>query len=209
MFCTTTSEFSLLWNGEKTTPFTLTRGLQQGDPLSPYLFVLYLDRLSQLIENDVRSKKWSPFRITRKGPFLSHVFSADDLILFGKATVENANTLMSCLDRFCNISEQKVNPQKSKILFSPNSDCNTISEICRVTGMAATDELGWYLGVQIEGKRLTRKSFHDLVTKIHDRLSSWKAKQLSFAGRQVLIQSVSSIMANHTMQTTKLPISIC
>ncbi|GLT78653.1 hypothetical protein SLA2020_501810 [Shorea laevis] len=209
MFCTTTSEFSLLWNGEKTTPFTPTRGLRQGDPLSPYLFVLCLDRLSQLIENDVQSKKWSPFRITRKGPFLSHVFFADDLILFGKATVENANTLMSCLDRFCSISGQKVNPQKSKILFSPNSDCNTISEICRVTGMAATDELGRYLGVQIEGKRLTRKSFHDLVTKIHDRLSSWKAKQLSFAGRQVLIQLVSSTMANHTMQTTKLPVSIC
>ncbi|GLT44685.1 hypothetical protein SLA2020_185700 [Shorea laevis] len=64
MFCTNAFEFTLLWNGEKTTPSTPTQGLRQGDLLLPNLSVLCLDRLLQIIENDVGSKNWSPFRIT-------------------------------------------------------------------------------------------------------------------------------------------------
>ncbi|GLT31654.1 hypothetical protein SLA2020_063760 [Shorea laevis] len=192
MFCVSTSSFSLLWNGEKTEPFTPRRGLRQGDPLSPYLFVLCLDKLSQMIENATRTKQWNPFRITRKGPSLCHLFFADDLVFFGKATINNMRTLMDCLQSFCNISGQKVNASKSKIFFSPNTNRGLIDEITQFSRIEATDDLGRYLGVPLHHKRVTRATYYDLLLKVKTKLSSWKAAQLSFAGRQVLIKSVSS-----------------
>ncbi|GLT67726.1 hypothetical protein SLA2020_400130 [Shorea laevis] len=162
-----------------------------------------------MIENEVRLKNWTPMRITRKGPSLTHVFFADDLILFGKATVENALTVINCLDRFCSFSGQKVNVHKSKILFSPNTDRQSIESICSITRMAATNDLERYLGVPIHCRRGTRNTYRNVVKKVQDRLSLWKANQLSFAGRQVLIHSVSSTMANHVMQIVKLPSSTC
>lgn len=142
MFCVSSTEFSLLWNGEKLDPFTPAQGVRQGDPLSPYLFALCLERLSHLIENSVTNMQWQPFPITRNGPMLSHMFFADDLILFGRATKENITNVMHCLDTFCSFSGQRVNPNKSKILFSKNTLPNDISIVCRIARMEATSDLG-------------------------------------------------------------------
>lgn len=209
MWCVTTSEISLLWNGEKLDSFKPQRGLRQGDPLSPYLFVLCLDKLAQLIEYAVANKSWKPVRLSQRGPALSHMFFADDLILFGMATSHNINVIMNCINMFCSFSGEKVNPSKSKILFSPNTPRDTMSHICELTGMEATEDLGKYLGVPLHTKRVTKAMFRDLITRVNTKLSLWKAKHLSIAGRRVLIQSVSSTMASHVMQCTKLPVGVC
>ena len=64
----TTVQFALLWNGERTDSFFPSRGLRQGDRLSPYLFVLCLDKLSHMIKKAVVEQRWRPFMITREGP---------------------------------------------------------------------------------------------------------------------------------------------
>lgn len=75
----------VLWNGECTYYFSPSRGVHQGDPISPYIFVLCIERLSQLIFILVDQKKWQPIRLNINGPHLSHLRFADDLILFGEA----------------------------------------------------------------------------------------------------------------------------
>ena len=101
MFCVTNSDFSLLWNGEKLDPFTPAQGVRQGDPLSPYLFALCLERFSQLIGHAVENKRWTPFNVTRNGHAIANVFFADDLVLVGSATEENITNVMDCLKTFC------------------------------------------------------------------------------------------------------------
>ncbi|CAA7037235.1 unnamed protein product [Microthlaspi erraticum] len=61
--CVTGPDMSLLWNGERTEAFQPQRGLRQGDPLSPYLFVLCMERLCHLIDKSVIGKKWKPIRL--------------------------------------------------------------------------------------------------------------------------------------------------
>lgn len=56
MNCVTTSSISEFWNGQITDHFLPCRGIRQGDPLSPFIFVLCLERLSQMIENKVNTK---------------------------------------------------------------------------------------------------------------------------------------------------------
>ncbi|KAG7594034.1 Reverse transcriptase domain [Arabidopsis thaliana x Arabidopsis arenosa] len=73
---------NLLWNGERTESFVTERGLRQGDPLSPYLFVLCMERLCHLIENSIEAEDWKPINLSQGGPKLSHICFADDLILF-------------------------------------------------------------------------------------------------------------------------------
>ncbi|KAG7537202.1 Reverse transcriptase domain [Arabidopsis suecica] len=106
MRCVTGPSMNLLWNGEKTDAFKPARGLRQGDPLSPYLFVLCLERLCHLIDRAVGSKEWKPITLSRGGPQLSHICFADDLILFAEASVSQIKVIRKILERFCVASEE-------------------------------------------------------------------------------------------------------
>ncbi|XP_016675259.1 uncharacterized protein [Gossypium hirsutum] len=75
----------VLWNGVPTTKFQPTRGVRQGCPLSPYLFILCKEWLSHSIQAAIGVGNRSPIRLVRNGPPLSHIFFADNLILFGHA----------------------------------------------------------------------------------------------------------------------------
>jgi len=85
MSCVTTSKISILINGNKTEYFEPSRGIRQGDPLSPYLFILCMEILSRKIDQEVQLKNWSPIKISHKGPLISHLFFANDLVLMSRA----------------------------------------------------------------------------------------------------------------------------
>ena len=82
MECIEISSLSVLWNDDTTQQFRLSRGIRQGDPLSPYIFVLCLERLSQLINQNVEDNRWKPFSVRRNELRISHLCFADDMFLF-------------------------------------------------------------------------------------------------------------------------------
>lgn len=85
--CISSSSISLLWNGCRTDGFTPMRGLRQGDPLSPYLFVLCMERLGDMIAKEVRENRWMSVQVSNNGHRISYPFFADDVLLFPKAKV--------------------------------------------------------------------------------------------------------------------------
>lgn len=76
-----------MWNEAHTESFKPTRGLRQGDPLSPYLFVIYMEKLSLHIQQMVEDKQWQPITMAKNGPGLSHFLFADDVFLFCKTNM--------------------------------------------------------------------------------------------------------------------------
>jgi hypothetical protein len=144
--CISTSKMRVLWNGEALEEFSPSRGIRQGDPLSPYLFVLCIERLFQSINLAVSQEKLSPIRLSRGGPMLSHLAYADDLMLFGEATVSQAQNIKDILDTFCKSSSQKVSPEKTKFFFSKNVGWHVRQEVSEKCGFGWTDNLGKYLG---------------------------------------------------------------
>jgi len=85
MNCVTSSTLNILWNGEPTGAFYPTRGIRQGDPLSPYLFVACMERFSQLIEASCSGGQWKGIPVCKGGPRISHLMFADDIVLFWRS----------------------------------------------------------------------------------------------------------------------------
>ena len=115
--------FSVLFNGKKLESFRPTRGIRQGDPISPYLFLLAAEGLSCLL-NSNQSSHLSGIKVASMAPLVNHLLFADDSLLFFKASTEGANEGSNLLNQYCDASGQRVNKDKFSIFFSkgcPNS----------------------------------------------------------------------------------------
>ncbi|GLT63634.1 hypothetical protein SLA2020_361840 [Shorea laevis] len=208
MSCVSSSTISILVNGNRTNAFLPSRGIRQGDPISPYLFILCMEYLSIKLSNDMAEGKWKGSKASKRGPTLSHIFFADDLIFVGKATLTNAQYLKDTLDFFYTRSGQMVNNAKSKILFSKNVDQNTRDNISQSLGYQQTNELGKYLGIPILAKRCSKVNCEFILERIRSKLSGWKTKFFSMASRATLVSSVFASIPNYCMQVMWLPSSV-
>jgi hypothetical protein len=173
--------------------------------MSPYLFVLCMDKLSHLIAEATETGKWKPMRAGRNGPYISHLMFADDLLLFGQADEENMTAVMNVLNKFCTMSGQQVNYDKSSIFFSRNVPTVRRAILTEQSGVKETQQLGKYLGVPALGRAPRIHDFQYLVEKIKGRLAGWKAKQLSLAGRITLAKSVIQATPIYPMMSTPIP----
>lgn len=118
MACVTTVQTNAMWNGCRSPFFNPQRGIGQGDPISPYIFVLCMDKLSHLISQKVDSGDWAPLKAGKSGLRLSHLMFADDLLLFGEATNNQMNCMKETLNNFCSMSGQMVSLENTTILFA-------------------------------------------------------------------------------------------
>ena len=122
--CVSSVSFEVVVNGGKLECFKPSRGLRQGDPLSPYLFILCQEVLSRLIEHDLRLKNIAGIKSSINGPTISHVMYADDIILFTKASRKDAESLVKTLEKYCRWSGQAINRSKSGVFFSKHTQSN-------------------------------------------------------------------------------------
>ena len=109
MSCISSFSLSVLLNGERLNFFQPFRGIRQGDPLSRYICIFYMEYLAWLIHKDVITGNWHGFKSSRNGATFTHLFFANDLILFAKVSKESCLAIKRVLSTFCNVSSQKIN----------------------------------------------------------------------------------------------------
>ncbi|GLT31149.1 hypothetical protein SLA2020_059080 [Shorea laevis] len=149
MTCVRTVRYSILVNGSLTEEFTPSRGLRHGDPLSPFLFLFCAEGLSSMLSNAMQTRALQGSKVCRGGPQLSHLFFADDSLLFGTATEKEALTLVTLLQQYRAVSRQQINLAKSSIFFSCNTPSEVqvkIKEILNISQVLAEDK---YLGMPL------------------------------------------------------------
>ena len=119
--CVSSVSFEVLVNGGKSDQFKPSRGLRQGDPLSAYLFIIGQEVLSRLLEKEFTLKNIDGVKASACAPPITHVMYADDIILFSKATRNNADAIVKCIQKYCEWSGQCLNNSKSRVFFSNHS----------------------------------------------------------------------------------------
>lgn len=121
MTCITTAQNSIVLNGSSLGFFKGGRGIRQGDPVSPYIFVLVMEVLSRML-NKASSVPGFSFHYRCRKINLNRLLFADDLMLFARAYVFSTLCLKNQLDLFSKASGLKVNEEKSHIFFAGISD---------------------------------------------------------------------------------------
>ena len=166
MSCVASPSISALFIGGQLDPFLPSRGIRQGDPLSPYHFIMCMEMLSFLIEDKCSSQLWDPLKVSRFGIAFSHLMFADDLVLFANVDLKNCDSIKDVLDSFCEISGQKVSLAKSQVYFSLNISPHTREELCEVLRFRSTPKLGNYLGFQIKHLGSLSQDFDFIIQRV-------------------------------------------
>ena len=186
--CITTSSFSVAVNGELAGFFARKRGLRQGDPLSPLLFIIVMEAFSRSLYKAAQAPNFE-FHPKCEGIKLTHVSFTDDIFLFAGGTNSSVRVIMDELNRFENFSGLQVNKQKSAIFLAGISDAIR-NEMLNITGFSLGRLPMKYLGVPLLSTRLSHNDCQPLIDKIMVRIQAWTSRALSFAGRLQLLSSV-------------------
>lgn len=178
------------------------QGLRQGDPLSPFLFLLAADVLQGMITvaNDLLLTPIS----TRIHECLLSLQYADDSVFLAQADHTSILTLKLTLKIFSQISGLGINFTKSS--FVPlNLDPHQINVTEAILGCHPTTLLITYLGLPLTINKPNKHLFIPLIQKMEKRLEGWRGKLLSKGGRMQLITSVLSALPIYYMAAFKLP----
>jgi hypothetical protein len=207
--CISSSHFSILINGSSFGNFSPGRGLRQGDPVSPFLFILGSEVLSHLLQREETLGNIRGMIIAKSNPAIHHLLFADDLLLFGKATISEACSIKLCLDKYCLWSGQTINASKSSIRFSKNSNPTTTLNILSIFPYKVNPQSSTYLGLPIMIGKSKKVAFQGIMDKVNSKIEGWKAKSLSQAGRLVPIKDVAAAIPSYAISTFMLLASFC
>ena len=125
----------------------LLGGLGKGILYHLIFFFLWLMFLSRMVQKQAQTRILEGLKVSRNCPLLTHLFFADDSLFFLKANTGNCRRLVECIQRYCTASGQKVNMEKSSMVFSSNTPLMLRKEIEEFMGIKAIDNPGSYLGV--------------------------------------------------------------
>ncbi|GJU12575.1 RNA-directed DNA polymerase, eukaryota, reverse transcriptase zinc-binding domain protein [Tanacetum coccineum] len=204
--CLRSSRGSIILNGSPTEEFQFHKGLKQGDPLSPLLFILVMESLHLSFNRVEEAGLFNGIQLN-SSINISHLFYADDAVFVGQWCEKNINTLVHILECFFRASGLRINMSKSK-LMGLNVDNGKIKEAALKLGCLTLKPPFTYLGSTVGGSMSRIQAWDGVVERVKSRLSKWKVKMLSIGGRLTLLKSVLGSMAIYQMSIHKAPLGV-
>ena len=166
---------SIIINGSPSKPFKMERGLRQGDPLSPFLFVLIAEVLNRLINITMLEGLVDAIKVGSDGIILSHMQFAVDTILFSPAKKEVLMNLRRILDCYGFMSGLRINYEKYA-LFPLNCESSLIQELNAALGCMISSLPTKYLGIPLGPNPRRIETWSPIIDKIRRKFSGWKSK---------------------------------
>ncbi|KAJ9558233.1 hypothetical protein OSB04_012847 [Centaurea solstitialis] len=189
--CLNTSKISILVNGSPTDECPMERGIRQGDPLAPFLFLVVAEGLNVMVEEALEKGLFKGVKVGSNEVVLSHLQYADDVIFFGEWGAENIVNLVKLLKCFHAVSGLKVNIDKCSI-FGVGVPEVEVVDWAKVIGCSSGLLPFTYLGLPVGVSMKRISHWEKVITKVKNKLSGWKTKWISFGGRLTLVKSVLS-----------------
>jgi exonuclease III len=201
---TSSAFFSLLINGVPSKPFSPSRGIRQGDPLSPFLFIIMAEGLSRTIHAALENNLLTGLPLHGISPPISHSQFVDDTLLMGSPTAREANSLKEILQTFSDASGLECNKDKSQIFFfnTPPPIQHHISEIL---GFNRSSLPSKYLGIPLIDNALRNSSWENLLSSFSKRLSSWTFRALNLPSRLILLKAILQALPIYAFSVLAAP----
>ncbi|XP_048626999.1 uncharacterized protein LOC125595105 [Brassica napus] len=207
MQCVSTVTYSFFINGSPRGRVTPSRGIRQGDPLSPYIFIMCSEVLSGLCNKAQEDETLKGVRVARGCPRLNHLLFADDTMFFLRASKESGEALCRLLKRYEEASGQSINTEKSSINFSRHAPV----ALKRLSKTLSRSRRGRYRKISW-ASRAARKEKRDLFSSLVDRIKQkacgWSNRFLSTAGKMTMLTknsiSVNTLLVDTNMGDKKM-----
>nr|XP_010314937.1 uncharacterized protein LOC104645276 [Solanum lycopersicum] len=186
MKCVKTVNYSIVVNGQISQSFEAAKGLR--DPMSLFLFAIAVEYLSRLLKGlkDDKQFKYHP-RCSKLD--ITYLCFADDLLLYARGDLESIKAIQLCFSQFSQASGLRANLNKSSI-YCGGVQIEVKQQIVQQLGYNMEELPFKYLGEPLSTKKMLVLQWYPLIEKIMDRINSWTARKLSYAGRTQLVQTV-------------------
>lgn len=205
--CVSSASMSVLINGGPTKEFNVKRGLRQGDPLSPFLYLIVAEGLSRMIKRACDIGYFNPVCVGSNNVAVSHLQFADDSLIMGEGCDTSIRTIKGILRYFELFSGLKINFSKSSLVCF-GCDESQAQEWANYLNCQIGSCPFTYLGLPVGGKARDRSTWNKVKEKFEKRLGAWENKFLSLGGRLVPTNSVLNALPIYYLSFFKAPQSI-
>ncbi|GJW96093.1 putative RNA-directed DNA polymerase, eukaryota, reverse transcriptase zinc-binding domain protein [Tanacetum coccineum] len=173
-------------------------GLRQGDPLSPFLFIIVMEGLHLALEDVVSSGLIHGAKVGNSDLYISHLFYANDVVIISEWNKQDMDNIIRILHVFYLASDLKINISKSHVYGLGVNSIDT-GNMARDTGCSPGNIPLSYLGLPIGSNMNMIANWQHLIDRFRGKLSSWKANLLSIGGPLTLIKVVLESLGKYTI----------
>lgn len=163
-----------LVNGRPANYFQATKGLRQGCPLSPFLYILMADTLSRRLSYKKYVGNIPGIRIVKGVDLMNHALFTDDSLMLGGASIRMENSFKVILNKLCSIFGALINERKS-VIYGWNTEQDTIDRIANLLGFAgfASWEKIKYLGLPLTLGSNRNNLWEEIIAKFKKKIAVW------------------------------------
>jgi hypothetical protein len=209
MKCVQTVSLSVRVNGQFSEYFKPTRGIRQGDPISPSLFLICAEGLGCMLKYSGPQYLARGIRVGIHAPWTSHLLFADDSLMFVQASAAGAARLQSILETYRVGSGQMINRSKSAIFSSLNCTDEMKQQVHTTSEIAVEALVEKYIGIPTALGRSTDEQFEHIVSSIKKLVNGYVMKKMSSAAREVLVKAICQAIPTYSMSCFRLSKKIC
>ncbi|VFQ84578.1 unnamed protein product [Cuscuta campestris] len=202
------SKYSIFLNGKPCGFFGQTRGIKQGDPLSPLLFIIANEGFSRNINYLFQTGSLGRFNCGRNSIPVTHLAYADDLVIFTNAHTRSVSNLKKFLTKYQQVSGQTINSSKSSFMVGKKFNSLRIRKLEQLLNMPHRKLPFSYLGSPIHSGITRKQHCTRLISSFEKKLNGWYQKNLDQAGRLILINHVLNTIPNYFLAANTLPKTI-
>lgn len=208
MACITSMNISVLVNGSPSEFFSCSRGIRQGCPLYPLLFILIMDGFSRLVNNALVCGQIKGIKIS-KDCVISHIMFADDVLVGGVDSLEEWTMYKHIIQTFCRASGMLVSSAKSNLYHHSLKDEQIRGIRSIMPYNCYSIEQGFkYLGFILKPNNSQIKDWYWLLRKVEARIAQWSYRLLSIGGKLILVKSVLSSIPVYWFSLLEVPVFI-